>query len=31
MSQVDMWEFEHSCFENGYRLVCGVDEPEEAR
>lgn len=26
MSQVDMWEFEHSCFENGYRLVCGVDE-----
>ena len=21
-----MWEFEHNCFEQGYRVVCGVDE-----
>lgn len=21
-----MWEIEHSCFEQGYKIVCGVDE-----
>lgn len=26
MSTVDMWENEHSCFEQGYQFVCGVDE-----
>lgn len=26
MSQVNMWEWETSCFEKGYRLVCGIDE-----
>lgn len=26
MSAVDMWENEHRCFEQGYQLVCGVDE-----
>jgi len=23
---VDLWEIEHSCFEAGFHLVCGVDE-----
>lgn len=23
---VDLWEIEHSCFESGFHLVCGVDE-----
>ena len=26
MSQIDMWEFEHRCFDRGFLLVCGVDE-----
>lgn len=26
MSDVNMWEIEHSCFEEGYRFICGVDE-----
>ena len=26
MSDVNMWEIEHSCFEEGYRVICGVDE-----
>ena len=26
MSQVDLWAIENECFENGYKLICGVDE-----
>ena len=26
MSQTDLWQIEHSCFEEGYKAVCGVDE-----
>ena len=26
MSQVDLWEIEHQCFESGCQIVCGVDE-----
>ena len=26
MSERNMWEIEHSCFAQGIRLVCGVDE-----
>lgn len=26
MSIVDMWENEHRCHEQGYQLICGVDE-----
>lgn len=26
MSEMNMWEFEHKCFDCGYQLVCGVDE-----
>lgn len=26
MSCVDLWEIEHSCFDDGYETVCGVDE-----
>lgn len=26
MSQVDMWEIENSHFQNGIKLICGVDE-----
>ena len=22
----DMWEFEHQCNAQGYKLICGVDE-----
>ena len=23
---IDMWEFEHKYTQQGYRLICGVDE-----
>ena len=23
---IDMWENEHRCFEQGYKIICGVDE-----
>ena len=26
MSNVDMWAIEDGCFEEGYKIVCGVDE-----
>ena len=26
MSQIDLWEIEHSHFDRGVRLICGVDE-----
>ena len=26
MSEINMWQFEESCYEKGYKLVCGVDE-----
>lgn len=26
MSQIDMWEIEHSYLNNGIKLICGVDE-----
>ena len=26
MSEVNMWEIEQSCFEQGFKIVCGVDE-----
>lgn len=26
MSQVNLWEIEHQCFESGCQIVCGVDE-----
>ncbi len=26
MDQLDMWQYEHRCYAEGYRLVCGVDE-----
>ena len=26
MSNVNMWEIENSCFEEGYQIICGVDE-----
>ena len=26
MSEVNMWAIEHGCFEEGYQIVCGVDE-----
>lgn len=26
MSQTNMWEIEHSCFERGIEVICGVDE-----
>ena len=26
MSEITMWEIEDSCFENGIKLICGVDE-----
>ena len=26
MSNIDMWSIENSCFSNGIRIVCGVDE-----
>lgn len=26
MSEINMWQFETECYENGYRFVCGVDE-----
>lgn len=26
MAQETMWEIEHSCFDQGFQLVCGVDE-----
>lgn len=26
MSQWDIWEFEHACYERGFSVVCGVDE-----
>ena len=26
MSQIDLWQIEHSCYENGVGLICGVDE-----
>ena len=24
--KVDLWQIEHSCYEGGYELICGVDE-----
>lgn len=26
MSEVNMWQYEGICYNNGYKLVCGVDE-----
>lgn len=26
MSEINMWQFEDSCYEKGYKFVCGVDE-----
>lgn len=26
MSQTEMWQFENLAFENGFRMICGVDE-----
>lgn len=26
MSHIDLWQIEHSCFAEGYKTVCGVDE-----
>ncbi len=26
MSQIDLWEIERACREDGFRLICGVDE-----
>ena len=26
MSEINMWQFEESCYKNGFQLVCGVDE-----
>ncbi len=26
MSQIDMWEIERGCAQEGYRIICGVDE-----
>jgi len=26
MSQIDLWQIEHDCYEGGYSLICGVDE-----
>ncbi len=26
MSNIDMWQIEHACMEEGYQLICGVDE-----
>ena len=26
MDSIDLWKIEHSCFEDGYSCVCGVDE-----
>ena len=26
MSEIDLWQIEHSCFAEGYSVICGVDE-----
>ena len=26
MSEIDMWSIENSCFSDGFKIVCGVDE-----
>lgn len=26
MSEINMWQFEESCYKNGFQRVCGVDE-----
>ena len=26
MDQINMWQIEQQCFEEGYRIICGVDE-----
>ena len=26
MSEINMWEIENACFEEGYQIICGVDE-----
>lgn len=26
MSEINMWQYEESCYAKGYKLVCGVDE-----
>ena len=26
MSEINMWEIENTCFEEGYKIICGVDE-----
>ena len=26
MSEITMWEYEDSCFDKGFKLICGVDE-----
>lgn len=26
MTEIDLWKFEHACYDEGYELVCGVDE-----
>jgi ribonuclease HII len=26
MSEINMWEIENSCFDEGYNVICGVDE-----
>ena len=26
MSEINMWEIENGCFEEGYKIICGVDE-----
>ena len=26
MSEINMWEIENACFEEGYKIICGVDE-----
>lgn len=26
MSEVNMWEIEHSCLNEGYEIICGIDE-----
>jgi ribonuclease HII len=26
MSQIDMWQIEQECFDQGFQVICGVDE-----
>lgn len=26
MSEINMWEIENACFDEGYKIICGVDE-----